>query len=58
VDLCPDCSAPLGAEDVVCPVCGAEFAFDCPECGAELPADADACPECGTLFDTFEEEEA
>ncbi|MCA9938590.1 MAG: zinc ribbon domain-containing protein, partial [Anaerolineales bacterium] len=48
--LCPECLAPVSADDLSCPQCGIDFELYCPQCDAVVAADADSCPECGFVF--------
>ncbi|MDG6224196.1 MAG: Ig-like domain-containing protein [Candidatus Thermoplasmatota archaeon] len=50
---CPECHNTVGADDTVCPNCGAEFeeeAYKCPKCGNMLDPEDDECSECGYDF--------
>ena len=45
--FCPECFAPLGANDLICTSCGVEFDFQCPQCGHTVGAEDDVCAHCG-----------
>ena len=50
---CPECHNTVGADDTVCPNCGAEFeeeAYKCPKCSNMLDPEDDECSECGYDF--------
>ncbi|HYM40525.1 MAG TPA: hypothetical protein VEY12_10385 [Thermoplasmata archaeon] len=57
VAVCPDCGAPLPAQDAACSACRAagrepasDVSYACPLCGAEVTADAVRCV-CGARFE-------
>lgn len=43
---CPQCSAPVSEEYVVCPRCGAKLRPACPGCAAPVEPDWRVCPRC------------
>ena len=50
---CPECHNTVGADDTVCPNCGAEFeeeAYKCPKCSTMLEPEDSECSECGYDF--------
>jgi hypothetical protein len=52
-DACPECGATLGANDMKCANCGAEFdlELECPGCKSPLGSTDKKCPGCGMQFE-------
>lgn len=48
---CPQCSAPVSEEYVVCPQCGAKLRPACPGCAAPVEPDWRVCPRCAAPLD-------
>ncbi|MCU0799965.1 MAG: hypothetical protein MUC62_09895 [Candidatus Thermoplasmatota archaeon] len=55
-DPCPECGNPLGANEMKCHSCGAEFDLDlyCPNCESKIDESDSVCKNCGIKFDLEE----